>query len=45
MLVECIIILYLEASHSSLEFLTFHIPHHDFDVNHQTSYSIFSALF
>jgi len=45
MLVECIMIVYLEAGHSSPEFLTFHIPHHDFDGNHQTSYSIFSALF
>jgi len=45
MLVECIMILYLEASHSSLEFLTFRISHHDFDGNHQTSYSIFSELF
>lgn len=37
--------LYLEASHSSLEFLTFCIQHHDVDGNHQTYYSIFSALF
>jgi hypothetical protein len=45
MLVECIMNLYLEASHSSPEFLTFRFPHHDFDGNHQKSYSVSNALF